>query len=211
MIANNEKPRWSFYAIWIILAALCVPIAFFLSLPILRIITHYVGDYVYVNGVRHITEDYMGMYVFVPVVGLITGVVQYGLLRRHLPRMGWWVLATTGGWLLGALFIAIPVWLNRTDGSSIYLVFILMGLGIGAAQWLLVRRRLPRAGWWIGANVVGWGLLALITSGNSFDQYGLFALGFLPACATAATLAFLMNQVEANSTEWRINAWSASD
>jgi len=197
MIANNEKLHWSFYAMWIILTLLCVPLAFFLSLFILGIIIHFVGEFVYVNGVQHITEDYLSLYVFVPVVGLVTGLVQYGLLRRYLPRMGWWVSATTGGWLLGALLIAIPVWLNRTGGSpNLDLALILMGLGIGTAQWLLVRRRLPRAGWWIGANVVGWGLLGLITTGNTLDQSGLFTLGFLPACATAATLAFLMDQVE---------------
>ena len=197
MIAIYEKPRWSLYAIWIILTLLCVPIAFLLSFPILSLIIHFVGDFIYVNGVQHITEDYFALYVFVPLVGLITGAVQYGLLRRYLPRMGWWVLATAGGWLLGALLIAITVRLNRTEDSfSMDLALILMGLGIGAAQWLLVRRRLPRAAWWIGANLLGWGLLGLITTGNSFDQYGLLALGFFPACATAATLALLMNQLQ---------------
>ena len=197
MVANNEKPRWFFYAIWIILTFLCVPIAFFLSLVILRIIINFVGDFIYVDGVRHITEDYLGLYVFVPVVGLLIGVLQYELLRRYLPRMGWWVLATTGGWLLGVLLITIPGWLNWTDGSfNLDLAFILMGMTIGVGQWLLVRRRLSRAGWWIGANVVGWGLLGLVTAGNTLGQFGLFTLGFLPACATAATLALLMNQVK---------------
>ena len=197
MIANSEKPRWFFYPIWIILTFLCVPIAFFLDLAILRIITSFVGDFIYVDGVRHITEDYLGMYLFVPLVGLLTGVLQYGLLRRYLPRMGWWVLATTGGWLLGVLLIAIPAWLNWTDGSSnLDFAFILIGLSIGAGQWLLLQRRLPRAAWWIVANVVGWGLLALITVGNSLGQFGLLTLGLLPACATAATLALLMNQVK---------------
>jgi len=196
MIANIEKPRWFFYAIWIILTSLCLPIAFFLSLAILRIISNLVGDFIYVDGIRHITEDYLGLYVFVPVAGILTGVLQYGLLRRYLPRMGWWVLATTGGWLLGALLIAIPGWLNWMEGSfNLDLAFVLMGLAIGAGQWLLVRRRLSRAAWWVGANVVGWGLPALITAGNTLGQFGLFALGFLPACATAATLAYLMNQV----------------
>ena len=44
MIANNEKPRWPFYLLWILLTMLCVPIAFFLNLIILRIITHFVGN-----------------------------------------------------------------------------------------------------------------------------------------------------------------------
>jgi hypothetical protein len=195
MIAINEKPHWFFYPIWIILTFLCVPIAFFIDLVILRIIISFVGDFIYVDGVRHITEDYLSMYTFIPIVGLLTGVMQYGLLRRYLPRIGWWVLATTGGWLLGVFLIVIFSWLNWTDGSfNLDLALILMGLAIGVGQWLLLRQRLPRASWWIGANVVGWGLLALITAGNTLEQFGLFTLGFLPACVTAAMLAVLMNQ-----------------
>jgi hypothetical protein len=196
VVTNHEKPRWSFYPIWIILTSLCVPIAFFIDLVILRIITSSIGDFIYVNGVRHITEDYLSIFTFVPIVGLLTGALQYGLLRRYLPRMCWWVLATTGGWLLGLLLIVIPSWLNWTKGSiDIDLAFILTGLAIGVGQWLVLRRRVPRASWWIGANVVGWGLLALITVGNTLGQFGLFALGFLPACVTAAMLAVLVNQV----------------
>lgn len=197
MIANNEKPSWSFYVRWILLTSLCLPVAYFLNLIILRIITLFVGDFIYVDGMRQITEDYLGLYTFFPIVGLLTGLLQYGLLRHYLPQMGWWVAATIGGWLLGIFLILIPGWLNWT--SPLFnsdLAFIVMGLSIGVGQWLLLRRRLLRAGWWIGANVVGWGLLALIREGNSMDQFILFAFGFLPACATALMLALLMNPVQ---------------
>ena len=71
-----------------------------------------------------------------------------------------------------------------------------MGLAVGVGQWLLLRHRLPRASWWIGANVVGWGLLGLITPGNTLNQFALFVLGSIPACITSAMLAVLMNQVK---------------
>jgi hypothetical protein len=118
--------------------------------------------------------------------------------------MGWWVFATVAGWLLGVLLIALPGWLGWTDMplNNLDLIFLVMGLAIGIAQWLLLRRRLARAGWWIAANALGWGLLGLITPGNALDQYGLFILGFLPACATAAMLAVHMNRVP--STELRL-------
>ena len=197
MNANNEKPRWFFYTFWIILTSLCVPVAFFIDLVILKIIIRFVGDFIYVNGVRHITEDYLSMFTFIPLIGLLTGVMQYGLLLRYLPRIGWWVFATIGGWLLGVLLIVMPSWLYWRDGSfNLDLALILMGLAIGVGQWLLLRRRLPRASWWIGANVVGWGLLALITPGNALNQYALFTLGSIPACVTVAMLAVLMNQAK---------------
>ena len=197
MITNDEKPRWSFYAAWILLTSLSIPIAFFLTLIALRIITRIVGDYIYVNGVRHITEDYLWIYPFIPIVGLLTGGLQYGLLRRYLPRIGGWVLATAGGWLLGVLLIGLPGrenLINEFLGMS--LVFLLMGLAIGVGQWLILRQRLVHAGWWIAANLLGWGLLGLIQADNSMDQFSLFVIGLIPACVTALMLAVLMGKIQ---------------
>ena len=73
--------------------------------------------------------------------------------------------------------------------------FDVLGFSIGVGQWLLLRRRLPRAGWWIGANVVGWVLLGLIT-GDPLHQFDLLALGFLPTCVTAVMIGLLMNQAQ---------------
>jgi hypothetical protein len=195
--ASPGKHGWSFYLGWIVFTSLCVPIAYILSILVLKGITSVVGDFIYVNGVQQITEDYLGLYVLVPIVSVLTGTLQYGLLRSSLPRMGWWVLATVAGWLLGVLLITLPGWLRLIDPplNNLDLMLSLMGLGIGAAQWVLLRRRLARAGWWIAANLLGWGLLGLITRDNSVDQYVLFIMGFLPACATGLTLAFLLNQV----------------
>ena len=189
-----KKPDWTFYPVWVILTTLCIPIAFILDLVILKAIISIVGDFIYVNGVQHVTEDYLFSYTFVPVSGLLTGVLQYWLLRRYLPRMGWWVLATTGGWLLGLLIILIPGWLDfwKFEVFDLDLAFILMGLSIGVGQWLLLRHRLSQAGWWVVATVLGWSLLSLLTTGNSIGQYGLLILGFLPACVTAMVFALLM-------------------
>ncbi|MCL4867975.1 MAG: nucleoside hydrolase [Anaerolineae bacterium] len=168
MSTDNEKPGWFLYPIWIVLSFLCISIAFFLNLLVLNIITQVVGDFIYVNGVPHITQDYLFTYTLFPMVGLATGTLQYAFLRRYLPRMGWWVLATTGGWLIGMLLFLIPDWPNQTNRFLNFgLIFFVIGLAIGIAQWLLLRRRLFQAGWWIAANVVGWGLLALITVGDA--------------------------------------------
>jgi len=193
MITNNVKPRWSFYLTWILLTCICIPIAFMLSFGILALIKYFAGDFIYVNGVRRITEDYLFMYILIPIASLLTGAGQYALLRRYLPRMGGWVLATLGGWLVGVFLIALTGWLNWSD-ERLYLegALLLMGLAIGAGQWLLLRRRLPQSGWWIAANAAAWGLSALITTGNSLDQFGVITLAILPACITAAVLALLM-------------------
>ncbi len=184
------KPNWSFYPIWVAVTVVCIPISYLINLVILHAIVQNVGGYMYVNGVRHITEDYLLLYTIVPIAGLSTGLLQYWLLRRYLAKMGWWVLATAGGWLLGGLLIlgasGFTIWIMGPLASGV--AFLIMGLSIGFGQWLLLRRRLPRAGWWLAGNVAGWGLLALI-SGKALNQYGVVMLGFLPACVTAVALA----------------------
>jgi len=67
-------------------------------------------------------------------------------------------------------------------------------LSIGVGQWLLLRWRLPRAAWWIAANIGGWALLGLIAGDGSLDQFWFLAVGILPACLTAISLVLLMNQ-----------------
>jgi len=193
-----KKPDWGFYPVWVLLTTLSIPIAFFLDLIILKVITRFVGDFIYVDGVRHITEDYLSTYTFVPIVGLLTGILQYELLHRYLLHMGWWVLATVGGWVMGLLLIFIPSWLQiwSSESFDLDLAFIVMGLSIGVGQWLLLRRRLSRSSWWVGANIIGWRLLSLLNTGNSIGQYGLLLLGFLPACATGIILALLMNHTQ---------------
>jgi hypothetical protein len=90
-------------------------------------------------------------------------------------------------WLLGLL---LTVGLRRVKANfwtveviyglgSQEVAVILMGLSIGLGQWLLLRRRLNRAGWWIVANVAGWGLFALIT-GQTLDQFWFMILGVMP-------------------------------
>jgi hypothetical protein len=195
--AHPKKPDRALYTGWILLTTVSVPIAYILDLVVLRIIIRYVGDFITVDGVRRITEDYLGVYVFVPIVGLLTGLLQYALLQRYLPRMSIWVLATLGGWLLGISVIAIPGRLGWTDVflTNLDVAFLTMGLSIGLGQWLMLRQRLSRAGWWIAANILGWGLYGLVTPDGSIDLLLLAILGFLPACATAAALAFLFKQV----------------
>jgi len=157
LMTTIKKPEWPFFPAWVILTALCFPISFILSLIILFTIERIVGGFIYVDGVRHVTQDYLSTYVNVPIVSLLTGGVQYGLLRQYLPRMGWWVLATTGGWFLGFLLIFGWINLGTNESWNVNMALIMLGLSIGMGQWLLLRRRLPRAGLWIGANVVGWG------------------------------------------------------
>ena len=109
-----------------------------------------VGDTIQVGRQTHITEDFLLIYVFLPLMGLLTGLLQYLLLRRYLPRMGGWVVATLLGWLL----LAVALYLVSTlvsravivgTGWSTVLAMVLIGGALALPQWLVLRRRVPRA------------------------------------------------------------------
>ena len=203
LMTTIKKLEWHFYPAWIILTTLSVPIAFASYWGLLRSIESLVGSVIYVDGVRHLTEDYLVTYLFFPTISLLIGMFQYGLLRRYLLRIGWWVWVTLIGWLLA--FILADVWWDLLTrfwpAEVVYALpalnpaFVILGVSVGTWQWLLLRRRLPHAGWWIVANVAGWGLLRLVI-GESLTSFSeLVALGMVPACITAVTLALLINQV----------------
>jgi hypothetical protein len=121
------------------------------------------------------------------IEGSVVGTAQWLVLRRPLKQMRWrvWVLATALGacvaWTLGML----PSTLLFSDPDTgaaapsemsdllIYALAALMGLALGpilgVPQWLVLRRHLPKAGWWVLANALAWMVgMVVVFMGTSF-------------------------------------------
>lgn len=101
------------------------------------------------------------------VEGAVLGFAQWLVLRRYIQNMARreWVLATalaagvawTIGMLpstLGDLATLIPMVLV---GGAVLLGAVFVA-SIGFAQWLVLRRYIQNAGWWVLANAVAWPL-----------------------------------------------------
>lgn len=103
--------------------------------------------------------------------GAALGYAQSLVLRRHLPQVNRraWVLASALGavvaYSIGMLpssigdFERFSPALLAAGGSLLGLVFL---LSMGLPQWFILRRHLPRAGWWVGANALAWPLGVLV-------------------------------------------------
>ena len=110
------------------------------------------------------------------VEGLIIGLAQWLAVSpffRSLSRRDW-VKATIYGaviaWGLGMIpstFFALQDSPHVTPDPPVndmlkYWLAAVMGLGLGAAlgvpQWLVLRRQLWRASWWVGANAIAWAI-----------------------------------------------------
>jgi hypothetical protein len=100
--------------------------------------------------------------LFGAVLGVSLGTLQWILLRRHMSGAGWWIVATMLGRGAGFALIkaATPTLSEVLGGGPIYGFVNGAGVGtlLGAMQWLVLRGRTHRAGWWVLASGLGAGL-----------------------------------------------------
>ena len=112
------------------------------------------------------------------VLGVGGAVLQALVLRRHLPHIAWWVLESGVATVLGGIAVhTATTWVvpfNRFLGAGpplaltapVGLAVLGSGLLVGLFQWLILRRHVTGAGWWIPASglslTVGWFLGALV-------------------------------------------------
>lgn len=189
-----KTPDRFFYLAWVGLHIVSVFLALAAYWVIIWPIQAVVGDTILIGDQVHITQDYLLSFLFVPALALAHGLLQYALLRRYVPAIGWWAVATTTGWSLALFGTEILYATFVTQGARLSPIFLdvarvgLTGGTIGLAQWWVLRRRTAHAVWWIVANVVGWGISGVFAS--SLDLWVLGA----PALATMVAWWFLLDR-----------------
>jgi hypothetical protein len=132
------------------------------------------------------------------VMGALFGLAQWLVLRRVLPAMERWVLATPIGY--GLVFGAIPIIrfdaIPQLGGAMIFLMF---GIVLGILQWLVLRERVYRAGWWIAISTAGWAIAfifigAAYLSGLYIEPFDLIAAFLVPTGVTGAGMVWLLQR-----------------
>jgi hypothetical protein len=148
------------------------------------------------------------------VEGATVGVAQWLVLRGPLPRLGWrpWVLATAIGagaaWALGMIpstaMSLLADGAAGTGGASgpaaepsgllFYGLVALMGLVLGPVlglpQWLVLRRYVALAGWWMPAQSAAraLGMIVIFLGTNAIGPEGL-TLGVVALLLAALAVA----------------------
>ena len=208
MIANNEKPRHFFYLGWVVLNFIAVVMAWYIAWALISQITNVVGDTIKVRGQSHITEDFLFLYVLFPIIGLLTGILQYTFLRRYLPRMAWWIAATFLGWLTPFVtgFFIIAFLAKKNDTFSIVLGMLLIGATIVVPQWWMLRQRVRYASWWILAHGFGWCATGLLNFATSEPLPVLLAIALMPAIATGIACWLLLDWLPKRKLENSISS-----
>lgn len=177
MIIANEKPGWFFYLGWVALNAIAVIMAWYITWAIMPLVTER-GE-----GTRLLD-------LLFPIIGLLTGILQYILLRRYLPHMGWWIAATFLGWLMPFVwfFIFSRVVIPGSSTVRIVLGMSVLGTTVALPQWWLLRKRVQHAWWWVLFFGLAWGMVGLYDLWNPPDLFPVL-LGFAVVLAIATSIA----------------------
>lgn len=98
-----------------------------------------------------LVTNFLALGVSTVAAGFAISLLQGLVLQRRINHTWRWVVAGTTGWALGWLIIlfVIPSDLEIIQG-------LVVGLAMGIAGWLVLRREVHWAGWWIILSVVGW-------------------------------------------------------
>lgn len=133
-------------------------------------------------------------------------------LRRQVARAGWWAVASTAAWPVDMILVAFVgtavalgarllggadgplAGIDSADVGSVTGT-ILYGAVLGVLQWLVLRRWVARAGWWVLASGVGWvaaGLLSGIDAEGGI--VGRTLIGVVYGAITGVVLLWLLRQ-----------------
>jgi len=145
----------------------------------------------------------LGLVIIVIILGLAGGFMQWLVLRRRIAGTGWWVPASTLGF---------PVALVMAEGAmrlvgipSPILLGVLFGILSAILPWLVLRRQVARAGWWVPAHLLGslvGGALGIVTF-HAVSLIGFYQFDWAVAGAmfgaglgaiTGITLVWLLHQ-----------------
>ena len=193
---NTERAQvgWRFWLGWVVASTVGLGVG--MAVPLWAIVVFH-GVLAYAAGGRSSAlGEAVALYVFLTLIGAFggasVGIAQWLVLRRQVARAGWWVLASIVGFALGFV-VGGPLGSATTSRAvftpvDVAVQFLLGGAGNGApmgiAQWLVLRRQVGRAGWWVLASTVG------LAVGAFFSV----AAGVIYAPITGGVLVWLLRQ-----------------
>jgi hypothetical protein len=118
----------------------------------------------------------------IPIVisGVAIAAFQWAVFYKRIQKAWQWMIFSSLGWIVG--YILFVFFFPANMG---YLLGPILGSAIGIAQWLILRKELDWAGWWIIINILAW------TTGLTVMP-GMLTSGALPGALTGLTLVILL-------------------
>lgn len=145
------------------------------------------------------------------VMGTIGGFAQWVILRERFAGAGWWILASALGFAT-VFSMGGTVRPNENPAMIGVRMAIAFGLVAGILQWIILRQKVTRAGWWVLANILGllvgemgFPISIAISAATGNDGLSMlvvalvFAAGY--GAVTASALVLLLSQSASSNVE----------
>jgi hypothetical protein len=127
----------------------------------------------------------------IPVIisGVASSALQWAVLYKRIAKAWRWAIFSSLAWIAGDILLVVffPTAMEVLDGP-------VLGGVVGVVQWLLLRKELDWAGWWIIISVIAW------TTGLTLIP-GLLTSGALPGALTGLTLVILFRFSSAKTSQ----------
>ena len=197
LLVKSKPPGWSWVVLWTMLMTVAILAGWLLMAPftvIIKTVLNLGTRIGILPDVSTATLEPVGLFIG---LGVAFAAFQWLMLRHYLPRMKFWLLATTIGFFGGGIFVGsvVPLLdtLNVDNGWSVAIYFLLTGASVGFWQWITLRRFLDNAFWILVIDIIAAG--SIFVSGNSFTNlYELFVSLMLPGLVTGVGLWLLLKQ-----------------
>ena len=191
----STGPDWRWVICWVILTTTAIPVAYFIA-PALAALGLSIENLASKTGLLNgDSRAFLSLFGFVAAFAFVLAAAQWIMLRNYLSDARRWFLATAAGIFVSGLifgvFITIVSALNWTSTWMWVILMIPVGLGLGLAQWLVLRRRVPNAFWIFIIDGLAAGSIYL--SGRSITNYfELLVILLLPSTITGVGLWWLL-------------------
>lgn len=153
----------------------------------------YVGDNIIID--MFIDNPIQRACIFGLSIGGVKSLLERSVLRKWEIKWNGWVIFSMLGWALGVIIAQGLAFFHPYFGFD----QLLGGMVIGLSQWIILRRYLPKAYWWIITNIIGsFAILNYIPLGYTFSMMAesfiaFIGAGFFMGIMTSATLSWLLN------------------
>ncbi len=197
MKVKGSKAGWGFWLGWVAASTVGMFIGFFMIFLIYGLLEALLGSAV-TDDLFEI-EWLLGLVLGI-MLGIVVGILQWLVLQGRVSRVGWWILASAaaGYGISLAFFIGIEESLSFGLFLRFTGVAALGGAVMGTLQWLVLRGKVSRAGWWVLASAVGWALGMAVSRAISWGPddavLALAVTGAVMGAVTGAALVWLLRQ-----------------
>jgi hypothetical protein len=190
-------PSWRWVLGWVLLITAAFPAALLAASPIAAALLGLIDIGVKAGFWASYRGDLLIGMGFIISYALLVATIQSYLMRNYLPRPGWMFAATGAGLILGGLIAGLGIaWVSAANWDPAWgrvILFLPVGLILGFAQWLYLRRFLPNALWIILIDALA-AVSFLLTGPTITSLLELAEILFLPGIITGVGLWLLLMQ-----------------